>query len=330
VSKNVAGGASLALVDAEWFVGVLALCATVLGLLGRYLPFINRPVLAAATMLPFLTLTGAFSVLPLGLVQCWPLAGAACAVTVAAIAIQIPLYVTDNAADTGIRLEVMSANLRLGEADAESLVSFVRDSVEILAVQELTACEVNRLSVAGLDDLLPNRLIDLRRPRSYGIGLWSKYPLSPLPALGGNHLPFLAATIQVPAVKAMPIVVVAHVANPWHIRWWSDDIQKLANTLRQVGQLTDGTALIVGDMNSTLDMRPFRDLLREGYRDAAEQAGAGFCPTFPDNMYIPPLFAIDHILTLRCVAVAAHTVSVPGSDHRALRATIVLPDIVDL
>lgn len=302
------------------------MCATVLGLLGRYLPFINRPVLAAATTLPFLTLTGAFSVLPLGLARCWLLAGVACAVTAAAIATQIPLYVADNATDRGIRLEVMSANLRLGEADAESLVSFVRDRVEILALQELTTCELDRLSVAGLNKLLPHRLIDLRRPRSYGIGLWSKYPLSPLPAIGGTQLPFLAATIQVPAVKTMPVMVVAHVANPWHIRWWSDDIQKLANTLRQVGQLTDGAALVAGDMNSTLDMRPFRDLLRGGYRDAAEQAGAGLCPTFPDDMFMPPLFAIDHVLTLRCVAVAAHTVSVPGSDHRALRATIDFPD----
>jgi hypothetical protein len=56
-------------------------------------------------MLPFLTLTGPVSVLLLGLARCWLLAGAAGAVTAAAIATQIPLYVADNAADTGIRLE---------------------------------------------------------------------------------------------------------------------------------------------------------------------------------------------------------------------------------
>jgi endonuclease/exonuclease/phosphatase (EEP) superfamily protein YafD len=312
--------------DAKRFVGVLALCANVVGVLGRYLPFVNRPVFAAATMLPLLTLTGPVSVLLLGLARCWLLAGAAGAVTAAAIATQIPLYFADNAAGAGVRLEVMSANLRLGNADAESLVGLVRDHVEVLALQELTPGELKRLSAAGLDKLLPHRLIDEHRPRSYGIGLWSKYPLSPLPAIDGTRLPFLAAKIQLPAVKTLPVIVAAHLASPWHIRWWSDDIKKFANTLREVGQLTDGAALVAGDMNSTLDMRPFRALLRGGYRDAAEQAGAGFCPTFPDDMFIPPLFAIDHVLTLRCVAVAANTVSVPGSDHRALRATIVIPD----
>ena len=34
--------------------------------------------------------------------------------------------------------------------------------------------------------------------------------------------------------------------------------------------------IVAGDFNSTTDMRPFRALLRNGYRDAAEQSGAGF------------------------------------------------------
>lgn len=305
---------------------MLALFATVLGFLGRCLPFVNRPVLAAATMLPFLTLTGPISVLLLGLARCWVLAGAAGVVTAVAIATQIPLYRADNAVDPGIRLEVMSANLRLGHADAESLVSLVQDHVEILALQELTPRELERLSAAGLDTLLPHRLIDGRRPSPYGIGVWSRYPLSLPPEVRGKQLPFLAATIQVPAVKTSPVIVVAHLANPWHIRRWSGDIQKLATMLREVDQLTDGAAVVAGDMNSTLDMRPFRNLLRGGYRDAAEQAGAGFRPTFPAGTAIPPLFAIDHVLTLRCRAVATYTVSLPGSDHRAIRATIVIPD----
>jgi hypothetical protein len=169
--KRGAGGGTLAFRDAKRIVGVLALCANVLGFLGRYLPFVNRPVLGAATMLPFLTLTGPVSVLLFGLARCWLLACAAGAVIAAAIATQIPLYIADNAAHTGIRLEVMSANLRLGEADPESLVSFVWNYVDILALQDLTPCGLKRLSAAGLDKHLPHRLIDKRRPRSYGIGL---------------------------------------------------------------------------------------------------------------------------------------------------------------
>jgi hypothetical protein len=72
-------------------------------------------------------------------------------------------------------------------------------------------------------------------------------------AINGTQLPFLAATIQVvAAVKTLPVILAVHLANPWYIRWWSDDIQKLANTLREVRQLIDGAALVAGEMNSTL------------------------------------------------------------------------------
>ena len=83
--------------------------------------------------------------------------------------------------------------------------------------------------------------------------------------------------------------------------------------------------IVPGDFNSTLDMRPFRDLLRHGYKDAAEQAGAATAPTFPANTWLPPLIAIDHILTRRSIATSLHTVAVPGSDHLALVATIKIP-----
>jgi endonuclease/exonuclease/phosphatase family metal-dependent hydrolase len=77
----------------------------------------------------------------------------------------------------------------------------------------------------------------------------------------------------------------------------------LPNTLGQADQSAGGGCVIVtGDFNATLDMRPFRDLLRNGYRDAAEQAGAGFVPTFFGG-WLPALFAIDHVITLRCTAV---------------------------
>ena len=55
--------------------------------------------------------------------------------------------------------------------------------------------------------------------------------------------------------------------------------------------------IVAGDFNSTPDMRQFRDLLTNGYRDAVEQTGAGFAPTFPSRTWHPPLITIDHVLT---------------------------------
>jgi endonuclease/exonuclease/phosphatase (EEP) superfamily protein YafD len=71
-------------------------------------------------------------------------------------------------------------------------------------------------------------------------------------------------------------------------------------------------------------MRSFRGLLRNGYRDAAEQSGAGIKPTFPADSWLPPFIAIDHILTRSCTATSLRTIKIPGSDHRGLAATVMI------
>ncbi len=45
----------------------------------------------------------------------------------------------------------------------------------------------------------------------------------------------------------------------------------------------------------------------------------------PSNRKIPPLITIDHILTRNAAAESVRTINVPGSDHRALLATIRVP-----
>jgi endonuclease/exonuclease/phosphatase (EEP) superfamily protein YafD len=100
----------------------------------------------------------------------------------------------------------------------------------------------------------------------------------------------------------------------------------LPATLRQVAEQAGGSSVIVaGDLNSTTDMRPFRGLLRNGYRDAAEQSGAGIKPTFPADWRLPPVIAIDHILTRSCTATSLRTIKIAGSDHRGLAATLMIP-----
>jgi endonuclease/exonuclease/phosphatase (EEP) superfamily protein YafD len=88
---------------------------------------------------------------------------------------------------------------------------------------------------------------------------------------------------------------------------------------------SEGSVIVAGDVNSTADMREFRQLLGNGYNDASEQAGAGMTATFPADVLLPPFLGIDHILTRECTATLVRTVTVPGSDHRAMVADIELP-----
>ncbi|MGB1226237.1 MAG: endonuclease/exonuclease/phosphatase family protein, partial [Mycobacterium sp.] len=86
-----------------------------------------------------------------------------------------------------------------------------------------------------------------------------------------------------------------------------------------------GAVIVAGDFNSTPDMRQFRDLLTDGYRDAVDQIGAGWGPTFPSRPLFPPLITIDHVITRNAAVSSIHTVEVRGSDHRALLASVSLP-----
>jgi endonuclease/exonuclease/phosphatase (EEP) superfamily protein YafD len=74
-------------------------------------------------------------------------------------------------------------------------------------------------------------------------------------------------------------------------------------------------------------MRQFRDLLTNGYRDAAEQTGAAFIPTFPADSWLPPALEIDHVLTRGATVTSLTAVTVTGSDHRALLTTVHIPQI---
>jgi endonuclease/exonuclease/phosphatase (EEP) superfamily protein YafD len=80
--------------------------------------------------------------------------------------------------------------------------------------------------------------------------------------------------------------------------------------------------IVAGDFNATVDMKPFRRLLHNGFRDAAEQSGAGLVATYPADSAIPPLIGIDHILTFNSTARDARSVRIPGSDHLGVMAYV--------
>jgi endonuclease/exonuclease/phosphatase (EEP) superfamily protein YafD len=103
---------------------------------------------------------------------------------------------------------------------------------------------------------------------------------------------------------------------------WRNEIADLHNVL--AGLSSRAAVLVAGDFNATVDHAQFRDLLSDGYRDAAEQAGAGYLPTYPTDRWWGPIIGIDHVLTRGAVADSAATYSLPRSDHRALLVRAVI------
>jgi endonuclease/exonuclease/phosphatase (EEP) superfamily protein YafD len=65
--------------------------------------------------------------------------------------------------------------------------------------------------------------------------------------------------------------------------------------------------------------------LTDGYHEAVEQTGARFTPTFPHDTWFPTAITIDHVLTRNAEASPITTIEMPGSDHRSLLVTTLVP-----
>jgi endonuclease/exonuclease/phosphatase (EEP) superfamily protein YafD len=309
-------------------IGLVALVFACCAFASRYLSLTNHVTFITAALSPYLMLCAPVSAALLLWGRHWILALAAAGLTVAALGVQLPMYL--HSADgraMGVEVRLMSANLYEGMADPDPLVRSAREQADVVAFQELTQQEADRLSGAGIDATFPYRWLEARDGPD-GVGIWSRFPIETPRRIDGYTFAFLTARIRVAGVSTDPTVVVAHVAGPWPqpIDNWRRDINLLPATLSEVGeQAGAGSVIVATDLNSTADMRPFRALLRKGYRDAAEQSGAGIKPTFPADSRLPPLVVIDHILTRNCAATSLRTLKIPGSDHRGLVATLSVP-----
>jgi endonuclease/exonuclease/phosphatase family metal-dependent hydrolase len=183
---------------------------------------------------------------------------------------------------------------------------------------------VTRLKQAGLDELLPHTMHELRGSRraSAGSGIYARFPLAEGPAMQPSLMAQPTALLELPDGEEVELVCV-HPCAPGVRRWggptrWRAEL----GALPPPGKLP---RVLAGDFNATLDHAAFRDVLRLGYADAAQQTGNALTPTWG----LPgkgALFPLDHVLVSHGCAVRAFSVhAVPRSDHRAVYAEIQLP-----
>jgi len=300
---------------------VVASVLAVVGLVVRWVPIVNRALIATAALAPYLMLGAPVAVLGFALARRRLPALLAAALTAAVVAGQVPLFVADGS-PPGVTLRVASVNLRYGQAEPAAVAELARRDADVLAVQELTPQLAQWLDEALGEDF-PYREV---RPREgpAGVGLWSRHPLTDPHDYDQFWLGLLTARLQVPGTGAPTTVATTHMSAPWPDPFdgWRADMTEMANTLRGIATQAPGPVIVAGDFNATTDMREFRRLLDAGYRDAAEQAGAGLTRTHPADLAVPPVFAVDHILVRDATATTVRTVAVDGSDHRALVAEV--------
>ncbi|MCX2928649.1 endonuclease/exonuclease/phosphatase family protein [Mycobacterium sp. CVI_P3] len=253
-------------------------------------------------------------------------------VVIASVGVQVSWYYLGRSPEVGRHTDVrvLSSNLRYGRADPHFLVKLAEAEADVITVAELTPEEVLRLKNVGVEKMFPYSHL-LPAARAGGVGIWSRYPLTAMSEPRHQFVKMPAVRLHLHGVRFEPVLAAVHVYSPVAgekdtVPGWDIGMAGAKAQLRTFARIAGPAAVIIGgDYNSTPDMRQFRDLLTFGYRDAVQQSGSGWTPTFPSNRWYPPLITIDHVLTRNAAATSVRTITVPGSDHRALLATVEVP-----
>ena len=222
----------------------------------------------------------------------------------------------------GEPLTVLTLNMRYGEADPFAVVDLVRrHRVDVFAAEELTPAAVDLLRGAGLDQALPHqRLLPGRGPD--GSGLWSRYPLTDLPAWD-TRFASPGALVTTPGHRVVVRVVHAFPPVGAEEGRYRRDYEQITADVRALDPATP--LVLAGDFNASTDNSLLRDLLGSRLRDAAEVAGDGVQRTWAVHPGWVPLLHLDHVLVDRHLDVrGTRVLDVPGSDHDAVLARLVL------
>jgi endonuclease/exonuclease/phosphatase (EEP) superfamily protein YafD len=223
-------------------------------------------------------------------------------------------------------LRLVSLNMLHGRADAEATVALVDAAdADVLTLMEVTPEAVDRLLHAGVADRLPQAHVvpaGEGRPAGAGGALWTRLEVahrSVLPGRFGQPVARLvlpgAPDVEVTAVHTHPPLRSADAVHRW-----SEELRLLPEPGGEV------LRVLAGDFNATVDHSAFRRLLAAGWVDAGRATGRAWRSTWQPERLPEPRLTLDHVLADPRIGVRSFdVVRVPGSDHRALVAELLVP-----
>jgi endonuclease/exonuclease/phosphatase (EEP) superfamily protein YafD len=239
-------------------VGVLLMTLACAALAVCYAPLPTQLWVFAAVAAPFLLFAAplAFAVLLWGR-RC-VLSALAAGLTLATVAVQAPMYVAATAEGASVTVRVMTINMLWGGADPEAITAIANDRADVLMVQELTPEAFRRLQAAGIERNFPHHVV-APRPKGAGAGVYSRYPMAPSARIGGLQRVMVSTRLRIGGVRTDIIVASVHLASPWprQIDGWHRDLDEFPSILDELTtEAENGSILIGGDFNATIDMRP--------------------------------------------------------------------------
>lgn len=235
------------------------------------------------------------------------------------LAMLVPAWIPTTEDSDGPEIMVLQSNILFGGADPAAVVGIVRsDRVDVATIDELTDAAVVRLREAGLETELPYQYLEPAREGGGGTGIYSRYPLRDTVKYDGFIMSNLSATMEHP--QRGPVSVYAFHPIPPNLNFpaWKSEMSRVDEILAGAS----APALVGADFNATRDHSAYRALLDGPFAAAAEQTGDGMLLTFPADRRWGPVLGIDHVLVAGGVAQEVRTLTVPGSDHRAMLARV--------
>lgn len=223
-------------------------------------------------------------------------------------------------------LTVLTMNLRCDEPALEGLASVVeRERPDVVVLQDLSQQGWDQLQGTSWGHHLPHHsTLPKDQPGAAGSNPCGPVVFSTVPVTASTlDIRQPVFTVDLPSGP----LAVAPVSLPTPARGveeWLQGFDALDEAVAAHNASAGAAApmLVIGDFNATREHLPMRQLMaRRQLVDAAEQAVAGWLPTFPADRRYPPLIAIDHVLmspSLRASEVMAF--SVKYGAHRGLVA----------
>jgi endonuclease/exonuclease/phosphatase (EEP) superfamily protein YafD len=222
-----------------------------------------------------------------------------------------------------LTVRVMTVNADDGRADAARIAGLARENeIDVVVVTELTSRLAHDLTVAGLNNVVTARQVEVSDTGGDGIGLWSSLELTDGRTVPGLSRPAIAGVLSTGTGEVGIVATHATGSAITPGAGWRKDLEALPGL---VPEADDGRGIIVGDFNTTPWSPAFRRLASGRWRDAADVVGRGLRPTWPSWSPLP-ISPLDHVLVSGGLGVSeVNSAEVPGSVHRALIVSVVVP-----
>ncbi|MFC4127099.1 endonuclease/exonuclease/phosphatase family protein [Nocardia rhizosphaerae] len=296
-----------------------AVATAVVGIVLHLGKWSQRSMVLLASGAMWLMLGAVVGLILLVLARSWRSAVAGAAVLLGVLWLVAPSYLPESRAAAGPEVVVLQSNLLFGQADPAAVVAAVRDNeVDVLTAEELTDGAIDRLRAAGLEDLLPYTYLEPARSGGGGTGIYSRYPLRDTRKYDGFVMSNISATMEHPQRGPIPVFAFHPMPPNLDFAAWSAEMRRVDEILAA----TAAPAIVGADFNATRDHSAYRALLDGPFAAAADQTGDGILLTFPADRRWGPVLGIDHILVAGGVAQQVRTLTLPGTDHRAVLATV--------